>query len=127
MEVIGPNHSSSPGLFGPYTTKSGYVDPSFDFRGPKEPRFLEFTLVLGLRTRVEPECKIPTLTRTSERIQKYPPLGFNNLHHTSIRVQNWGIYFLDPPGAGYVVFGALRCANPTSPSALVRVWLLGCR
>ena len=29
---------------------------------------------------------------------------FCNLHHRSIRVQNWGIYFLDPPrGLGRVV------------------------
>ena len=24
--------------------------------------------------------------------------GFCNLHHRSIRIQNWGIYILDPPG-----------------------------
>ena len=26
-------------------------------------------------------------------------LGFHNLHHRSARVQIWGIYFLDAPGA----------------------------
>ena len=26
------------------------------------------------------------------------PLQFQNLHHRSIRAQNWGTYFLDPPG-----------------------------
>ena len=26
-----------------------------------------------------------------------PPSGFHNLHHRSIRAQNWGINFLDPP------------------------------
>ena len=42
-------------------------------------------------------------------LQKYTPnpwadpksrstLGFWNLHHRSIGVQNWGLYFLDPPG-----------------------------
>ena len=23
-------------------------------------------------------------------------LGFHNLHHRSLRIQNWGLYFLDP-------------------------------
>ena len=26
-------------------------------------------------------------------------LGFHNLHHSSIRVQNWGFYLVDPVGA----------------------------
>ena len=30
-------------------------------------------------------------------------LGLFNLHYRSIRVQNWGFYFLDPPGRAFAL------------------------
>ena len=43
-------------------------------------------------------------------------LGFYNLHHRSIRVQNWGIYFLDPPR------GLGLCCCPTKFTQYPITW-----
>ena len=38
-------------------------------------------------------------------------LGFHNLQHRSIRAQNWGIYFLDPPGGLGITYALSQREN----------------